>query len=55
MKELHKGQAGIRIILANGEMLIYHDYTDELLFSRPIYQGEWDELWTFLRGEEVTA
>ena len=55
MKELHVGQAGIRIIVANGEMLIYHDWSKELLFSRPIYEGEWDELWTLLQGVEVTA
>lgn len=53
VKELQKGQAGIRIIVANGEMLIYHDWNKELLFSRPIYEGEWDELWAFLRGVEV--
>jgi len=55
VKERHKGQAGIRIIVANGEMLIYHDYNKELLFSRPIYEGEWDELLVFLRGVEVKA
>lgn len=55
MKELHKGQAGIRIIVVDGEMLIYHDYNKELLFSRPIYEGEWDELLAFLRGVEVKA
>jgi len=55
VKELQVGQAGIRIIVANGEMLIYHDYNKELLFSRPIYEGEWDELWAFLRGVEVKA
>ena len=55
MKELLVGQRGIRIIVADGEMLIYHDYNKELLFSRPIYEGEWDELWAFLRGVEVTA
>ena len=54
MKELEKGQAGIRIIVVDGEMLIYHDYNKELLFSRPIYEGEWHELWTFLRSVEVT-
>lgn len=55
VKKLQKGQAGIRIILVDGEMLIYHDYNKELLFSRPIYENEWDELWAFLRGVEVTA
>ena len=55
VKKLHVGQAGIRIIVANGEMLIYHDWSKELLFSRPIYEGEWDELWTLLQGVEVTA
>ncbi len=55
MSELHKGQAGIRIIVANGEMLIYNDWSKELLFRRPIYEGEWDELWTLLYGLEVKA
>ena len=55
MKEVKQGQAGIRITVADGEMLSYHDSNKEILFSRPIYEGEWDELWAFLRGVEVTA
>ena len=50
MKELLVGQRGIRIIVADGEMLIYHDYGKQLLFSRPIYKGEWEQLWAFLAG-----
>lgn len=44
MSELMKGQHGLRIIVANGEMLVYNDWSGELIFSRPIYEGEWDEL-----------
>ena len=49
MKKLARGSAGIRVVLSMGEMLVYHDTTEELLFSRPIYEGEWDELFAFLR------
>ena len=52
MSELMKEQRGIRIIVANGEMLVYNDWSGELLFSRPIYEGEWDELCNFLDGDE---
>ena len=53
-RKSHKGQAGIRIILANGEVLIYHDFSKELLLRRPFYEGEWDELWAFLEGVEAS-
>jgi hypothetical protein len=52
MSELMKGQAGIRIVVANGEMLVYHDLGGELLYQRPIYEGEWEELWDFIIPED---
>ena len=48
MTELMEGQAGIRIIVANGEMLVYRDSNGKLLYQRPIYEGEWSELWDFI-------
>ena len=50
MKELLVGQRGIRIIVADSEMLIYSDWGEQLLFGRPIYKGEWEQLWAFLAG-----
>ena len=50
MSKLMKGQHGLRIIVANGEMLVYNDWSGQLSFSRPIYEGEWDELCSFLDG-----
>ena len=50
-KELHQGAAGIRITATNGMMYIHHDTDKTLLHERPIYEGEWDELWTFLKRE----
>tara|TARA_R100000315_G_C5188140_1_gene109550 strand:- start:440 stop:634 length:195 start_codon:yes stop_codon:yes gene_type:complete len=44
MSKLMKGQHGLRIIVANGEMLVYNDWSGQLSFSRPIYEDEWDEL-----------
>ena len=50
-KELLQGAAGIRITVTNGMMYIHHDTDKNLLHERPIYEVEWDELWTFLKRE----
>jgi len=46
MKE--KGSAGIRITLYEGIIRVFHD-DDTLLHQRDAWDGEWDELWQFIR------
>ena len=52
---LHKGEAGITLLVSGGEMMVYRHWDNVLLHKRPLLEGEWDELWAFLRRGEVTA
>ena len=47
MKE--KGSAGITITLHDGVICVYHEQDGTLLHKRDAWDGEWDELWQFIR------
>jgi|DEB0MinimDraft_3_1074331.scaffolds.fasta_scaffold05273_4 hypothetical protein len=43
-----RGEAGIRITLHDGVMYVHHE-DGTLLHQRDAWDGEWDELWQFIR------
>jgi hypothetical protein len=47
MKE--RGAAGIRITLYEGVIRVFHEDGTTLLHQRDAWDGEWDELWQFIR------
>ena len=49
MRELARGAASIRMELTGGQLLVFHGDDDTKLHQRPIYEGEWDELWNWIR------
>ena len=48
MKELARGAAHIRMEIRDGKLIVIHD-DGTLLHQRPIYEGEWDELWNWIK------
>ena len=49
MRELARGAAHIRVELRDGKLIVTHGDDGTLLHERPIYEGEWDELWNWIR------
>ncbi len=57
MRQLARGAASIRMELTGGQLLVFHGDDGIKLHQRPIYEGEWDELWNWIRTtpEELEA
>jgi len=43
-----RGHATICLTLSKGELIAYTDNNARVLHRRKMFQGEWDELWTFI-------
>ena len=54
VKELEVGAASIKIDLHLGQMNVNHGTEGHILHSRKMYKDEWDELWYFLRKDELS-
>jgi len=53
LKALEKGGAQINIRLIDGKMIVRHTNQEGvLLHERNCYDGEWDELWEFIRRSD---
>lgn len=50
--ERERGSAGIKITLHDGVMCVYHEQDGTLLYRRPLYEGEWSELFDWIRRDE---
>ena len=50
-REKEIGSSSIIISQTKGDMTVHHgDGSGELLYSRTMYRGEWDELWNFIEN-----
>tara|TARA_Y100000593_G_C4101266_1_gene233363 strand:- start:124 stop:312 length:189 start_codon:yes stop_codon:yes gene_type:complete len=47
-----KGRATLVLTLSNGELIAYNENNARVLHRRKMYQGEWDELWSFIAKEK---
>tara|TARA_R100000406_G_scaffold47067_1_gene31781 strand:- start:7184 stop:7366 length:183 start_codon:yes stop_codon:yes gene_type:complete len=48
MRELARGSGHISIRMMGGELVVF-DTRGRRLHTRPIYEGEWDELWNWIK------